>query len=115
MSLSVMLFPLAVGMAIACLVFQPHQERAANVSGTVLLLNLTAAAAIATVLNVYAYSQTMAAAAIAVLMIPHAVLYVYGAVRLARFLRERATAIGTGRGLLYFLSPGSEGTLLLDK
>ena len=44
-------------------------------SGTVLLLNLTAAA---TVLDVYAYSQTMAVAALAVLMVPHAVLYVYG-------------------------------------
>ena len=98
-------------MAIACLVFQPHQEKAANVSGTVLPLNLTAAAAITTVLDVYAYSQTMA---VTVLMIPHAVLYVYGAVRLIRCLKERATAIGTGRGLLYFLSPGSEGTLLLD-
>ena len=95
-------------MAIACLVFQP---RAANVSGTVLLLNLTAAA---TVLDFYAYSQTMAVAAIAVLMVPHAVLYVYGAVRLILCLIERATVIGTGRGLLYFLSPGSEGTLLLD-
>ena len=109
--MTVMFFPLAVGMAIACLVFQPHQERAANVSGTVLLLNLTAAAAVATVLNLYAYSQTMAAAAIAVLMMPHAVLYVYGGVRLIRYLKERATAIGTGRGLLYFLSPCSEGTL----
>ena len=33
---SVMFFPLAVGMAIARLVFQPYQERAANVSGTLL-------------------------------------------------------------------------------
>ena len=114
MAWSVMFLPVVIGMAIACLVFQPHQERIANVSGTLHLLNFTAAGAIATVLDVYAYSQRMAVAAIAVLMIPHAVLYVYGAVRLIRCLKERATAIGTGRGLLYFLSPGSEGTLLLD-
>ena len=35
-SWSVMFLPVAVGMAIACLVFQPYQERAANVSGTLL-------------------------------------------------------------------------------
>ena len=56
MSWSVTVCPLLLAICIACVVFEPYNERAANISATV-LLNLIAAAAITAILDIYEYSE----------------------------------------------------------
>ena len=114
LSWCVMFFPVSLSMAIACVVIEPHKERAANISGTLLLLNLSSAAALAAVLDDYSYSQTMAVALITVILVPHGVLYTYGTIRLIKWLKQRANAIYRGPQLLCYLSHDRERDLLLD-
>ena len=114
-SWTVMFIPQSLALAIACLVLEPHKEKAANVSGTVFLLNLAAAAAIAAILNIYTYSQAMAWVVIAVMMLPHFVVYTYGAIRGIQWLKERALYIYQGIGHPFFIDNHCEGNQLLAK
>ena len=95
-SWSVMFIPQTIALAIACLVLEPHKEKAANISGGVLLLNLKAIAAITAILNVYTYSETMAWVVIAVVMLPHCVVYTYGIIRGIQWLKKRVMHQGIG-------------------
>ena len=93
------------------LILEPHKEKTANISGAVLLFNITAVASITAVLDVYIYSEAMAWVVIAVLMLPHCVLYTYGAIRGMHWLRERAVAVHRG----FLFSSDSEENQLLSK
>ena len=114
-SWSVMFIPQSVAFAIAYLVFEPHKKKAANISGTLLILNLTAAAAITAILDSLTYTKTLAWALIIVLMIPHCVVFTYGAIRGIRWLKERALVIHQGSGQLFFINSHSEENQLLAK
>ena len=110
---SVISTPQSVALAIACLVFEPHKEKAANISGTLLLLNLTAATAITSILGIFTYSESMAGVVMAVLMLPHCVVYTYGAIRVIRWLKERAVDINQGGGPLFFINSHLEENQLV--
>ena len=114
-SWSVIFIPQSLAIAIACLVLEPHREKATNISGTFLLLNVTAAAAITAILDVYTYSEAMAWVVIAVLMLPHCVVYSYGAIRGLLWLKERAVDIHQGIGYPFFINSHCEGNQLLAK
>ena len=111
----VMFVPQSLAVAIACLVLEPHKDKAANISGTVLLLNLTAAAAITAILDVYTYSEKMAWAVLVVLMLPHCVVYTYGAIRGILWFKERAVALHQGIEPQFFFNCHSKGNRLLVK
>ena len=115
MSWSVMFIPQVLVLAVAYLVFEPHKEKAANISGTILLFNLSAAGGMTAILDAYTYSEKMAWALIVVLMLPHCVVYTYGAIRGIVWLKERAVALHEGIGLLFFINSHSEGSQLLVK
>ena len=114
-SWTVMFIPQSLALAIACLELEPHKEKAANVSGTVFLLNLAAATAIAAVLDVFTYSEAMAWVVIAVLMLPHFVVYTYGAIRGILWFKERAVDIYRGIGHPFCINSHCEGNQLLAK
>ena len=111
-SWTVMFIPQSLALALAYLVLEPYKEKVANVSGTVFLLNLAAAAAI---LNIYTYSEAMVWVVIAVLMLPHCVVYTYGAIRGIQWLKERAVDIYRGIGHPFFIDNHCEGNQLLAK
>ena len=111
-SWTVMFIPQSLALAIAYLVLEPYREKVANVSGTVFLLNLAAAAAI---LNIYTYSEAMAWVVIAVMMLPHFVVYTYGAIRGILWFKERAVDIYRGIGHPFFIDNHCEGNQLLAK
>ena len=67
--------PIVIVLAIFCVVLEPYKHRAANVSGTVLLLILTVAAAIAGTLDGYTFSAPLVLMGIIVLVSPHCVVY----------------------------------------
>ena len=113
LSWSVMFIPQTIAVAIACLVLEPHKEKAANISGGVLLLNLKAIAAITAILDVYTYSEAMAWVVIAVMMLPHCVIYTFGTIRGIRWLKKRAVVMHRGIGSPFFVNRESEGNPLL--
>ena len=110
-SWSVLFIPQTLALAMPYLILEPHKEKTANISGAVLLFNITAVASITAVLDVYIYSEAMAWVVIAVLMLPHCVLYTYGAIRGMHWLRERAVAVHRG----FLFSSDSEENQLLSK
>ena len=114
-SWSVMFIPQTLALAIACLVFEPHKEKAANISGTLVLLHLTTLATITAILDVYSYSHRMAWGLIAVLMLPHCVVYTYGAMKGIWWLKERVVAIYRGFEPPFFNSEVNVGSQLLAK
>ena len=114
-SWTVMFIPQSLALAIACLVLEPYKEKAANFSGTVFLLNLAAAAAMTSILNFYTYSEAMAWVVIAVLMLPHFVVYTFGAIRGIQWLKERAVDIYRGIGHPFYINNHCEGNQLLAK
>ena len=60
--------PQILVLSIACLVFEPFNEK------------LTAVVSVTAVLDVYAYSETMVLTLILVVMLPHCVLYTFGVI-----------------------------------
>lgn len=71
------LIPILLASAIFCVILEPYKHRAANVSGTVLLLILTAAAGIAGTLDGYHFSAPLVLIGVIVLVLPHCVVYGY--------------------------------------
>ena len=114
-SWSVMFIPHTLALALAFLVLEPHKEKAANISGTVLFLNIASVAALTAILDVYAYSEAMAWVAIVVLMLPHCVLYTFGAIRGIQWLNGRALVIRQSIGPPFVFTTNSEGNQLLAK
>ena len=114
-SWSVMYIPQSLALALACLVLEPHKEKAANISGTLLLLNLTFAAAVAGIIGAYTYSEAMAWALIVALMLPHCVVYSYGAIRGIQWVKERFEFSHQGIGPLYFVNTDRKGNHLPTK
>ena len=114
-SWSVIFISQSLAVAIACLVLEPYNEKVANFSGTVLLLNLAAAAALIAILDIYTYSEAMAWVVIAVLMLPHCMVYTYGAIRGLQWLKERAVDIYQGIGHPFSINSHCEGNQLLAK
>ena len=112
-SWSVMFIPQTLALTVAYVIWEPHKEKVANISGTVLLLNVTAIAALTAILDIYKYSEAMAWVTIAVLMLPHCVLYTYGAIRGMQWLRERAVVLHRSIGPPFLISSDSEGNQLL--
>ena len=114
-SWSVIFISQSLAVATACLVLEPYKEKVANISGTVLILNLTAVAALIAILDVYTYSEAMAWVVIAVLMLPHCVVYSYGAIRGCLWFKERAVDIYRGIGYPFSINSHCEGNQLLAK
>ena len=112
-SWSVIFIPLSLALALACPVFEPHKQKAANISGTALLFNLTAAAALTAILSDFTYSETIAWTFILVLMLPHCVLYTYGAIRGMQWLKQRAVFTHQVIGPPFSISNEREGNHLL--
>ena len=92
-SWSVMFIPQSIALTIACLVFEPFKDKAVNTSVTILLLNIAAVAAVTAILDVYAYSETMAWTLILMVMLPHCVLYTFGVIRGIQWLKGRVSTI----------------------
>ena len=112
-SWSVMFIPQTLALTVACLVFEPFNEKAVNTSVTMLLFNLTAVASLTSILDVYAYSKTMAWTLILILMLPHCVLYTFGVIRGIQWLKGRVSAIHRGIGPIF--CSGNEKEYLLPK
>ena len=92
MSRSVIFIPLSIATSLACLVFEPYKDRRANISGALLVLNITAVSAIFAILDVYTYSETLVWCLIAVMTLPHCVMCAYGVMQLVRWIKSRTTA-----------------------
>ena len=88
--------------SIGCVVFQPYKHRAANTSGTILLIISVITAGLYIILDTCKYSTEMVFLCIAVATLPHCVFYVYGIYRLAKWVKQCTTTVHgeEGCGLL---------------
>ena len=93
-----LVFPsLTIVMSIACVVFQPYKHRAANVSGTILLIIISG---LYYIVDIYKYSTGMVLLCIAVATLPHCVFYGYGIYWLAKWLKQCTTTTHGEEGVL---------------
>ena len=97
---------------IGCVVFQPYEHRAANTSGTILLVISVISAGLFAILDTYKFSTEMALLCIAVATLPHCVLYGYGIYRLAKWLKQCTTTVHGEEGILCRLLKEREYKLL---
>ena len=91
--LKIFLLSLATTLIIGCVVFQPYKHRAANTSGTILLVILLITAGLYNILDAYKFSTEMALLCIAVATLPHCVLYGYGIYWLLKWLKQCTATI----------------------
>ena len=103
---------LATTLSIGCVVFQPYKHRAANTSGTILLVISVISAGLFAILDTYKFSTEMALLCIAVVTLPHCVFYGYGIYRLAKWLKQCTTTVHGEDGILCRLLKEREYKLL---
>ena len=84
---------MATTLIIGCVVFQPYKHRAANTSGTILLVILLMTIGLYNILDIYKFSTEMALLCIAVATLPHCVFYGYGIYWLAKWLKQCTATI----------------------
>ena len=89
----ILFISLATTLCIGCVVFQPYKHRAANTSGTILLVILIITIGLYSILDIYKFSTEMALLCIAVATLPHCVFYGYGIYRLAKWLKQCTTTV----------------------
>ena len=118
---SILLFPeklfflsLATTLSIACVVFQPYKHRAANTSGTILLVILFLTVGLYNILYFYKFSTEMALLCIAVATLPHCVFYGNGIYRLAKWLKQCTTTVHGEEGILCRLLRSRNDQLLIN-
>ena len=108
--------PLTVVIAwiMVYVVFQPYKYRAANISGTILLICLIITAAIYSILDTYKFSTEMALLCVTVATLPHCVFYGYGIYWLAKWLKQCTTTVHGEEGILCRLLRSRNDQLLMN-
>ena len=109
---TIFLLSLVITLSIGCVVFQPYKHRAANTSGTILLIISVITIGLYIILDYYKFSTEKVFLCIAVATLPHCVFYGYGIYWLAKWLKQCTTTVHGEEGILCRLSKGRDYQLL---